>query len=208
MSDITTNVPYVSPKLDVRKVASAKDEGLRDTAAHWLFATPSECEYTEREFGVIAKAQNAIFEPRGDVTIGFVRKKLTIPYDEIKSKDLVLSEIFLALNPGASTTMMSHEGEIYECVGVVDGTMEHVEDVNGHNGLSSETYRTGDIFFSVNSSPSVVSHGFYHQLRNLNVVGLALSKITTLAEKNLAMKDGKFMKYGFNRPPNSYKPKV
>jgi len=229
------SLPYISPKLDVRIRPDSKDEGLKETAEFYLATPIEECDISYRDFGVIVKKPNYFQKvmPRMycfgnhlsaasvdsriyDYEFGTTESDDRLVLD--RHKQYVLSEIFLCLFPEASTVMMSHEGELFELVEVVGpGEMKLITgQPDGTKNQYIPRYLAGSSFFSVepkiNFLPSNFSNlgnetlfGFYHQLHNPDTDALELAHILMIAEKGMAMKDGNPMKYGINRPPNTWK---
>lgn len=163
------------------------------------------CELSPRGFGLIVRKPNEIKKlPQGLNAFGNDEQRVYAALD--KNKEYCVSEIVNILNPKSETPMMSHEGEIYELVKVLYGNVNYIEDTKDTRGILSENYHAGQIFISVCTVLGVrIPSGFYHQLKN-QTEKLSLMHVITIAKKSLAMKNGKVLKYGFNRPSNSYKP--
>ena len=164
----------------------------------------NECEPSPRDFGLIIKKPNEVKKLPSDglyISFGVHTQKMF----ELRNKQYVLSELILALNLRSETTMMSHEGEVYELVKVLYGEVDFVHQEDSK--IYVWDYSTGHMFLSVRPGHNIQRPiGFYHQLKNPNKE-LAGAYIMTVAEKKMGFKDGKLLKYGLNRPPNTYKAK-
>jgi len=182
---------------------------LERTVERFLAVPISECEQFEKSFGIIIKKPNYFMKPMPQLFTGEFEQLDT-------DKQYVFSELVQQLNPNSATKMMSHEGEIYEVVHVIGPAGLSFEQCSVrqpaagmHVSPFQERYKKGETFLAVDSdSPNEINkpRGFYHQLINFNTNIISLAHILIIAEKQMAVKDGKIMKYGINRPPNSYKP--
>lgn len=184
-------------------------ESLEKIAEQFLVVPLNECEKSERDFGTIIKKPNYFLKP---MLHWLFTEEL---FKELNpDKQYVFSELIQKLNPDSATGMRSHEGEIYEIVRVIESAMvfEHCRvkplRAGAHIGSTRQMYMKGQIFLAVDSDRHGANNlpfGFYHRLIN-DEKDISLSHILIIAEKQMAVKDGKIMKYGINRPPNSYKP--
>jgi hypothetical protein len=178
--------------------------GLEELVNHFLAVPLSECESSRRAFGLIIKKPNEMRKlPGGVLSISFGVQTQNMVEALKKGETYVISELILALNPNSETVMMSHEGEVYELVKVLHGDLDFVHQTESQMHIWN--YSEGSMFLSVRPSKNLPSPiGFYHQLKNPSQK-LSLAYIATIAEKELGFKDGKPLKYGLNRPPNTYK---
>ncbi len=177
-----------------------------DSIAEQYLAVPiAECEKSKREFGVIIKKPNYFQRPFPQLN----EKLKLLSYD----KHYVFSEMLLALNPKSTTTMMSHEGELYEIVQVLGpAPLNYVAhyfrvDPKIIMNFPEEKHNSRETFFAIDSNHldgNNLPEGFYHQLKNPSKSEFSLAHILLIAGKRWAIKDGQLMKYGINRPPNSY----
>jgi len=203
------NPTYISPKLHIETKPDSEDIGIKETAEFHLATPFEECESSRRDFGVIVKKPNYVQKPIS----GLYDKQLVLD----TNKPYVFSEMLLCLDPGTATVMMSHEGEILELVGVLgpDDVIYRTAYFPGCE-KTSHSFRQGESFFSIRPKfPEPNQHrnrealvadsfeGFYHQLDNPNNI-LNLSHIILVAERQMAVKDGKLMRFGINRPPNTW----
>lgn len=197
--------PYVSPKLDVKTAVSLDDTGFIETAEHYLKAPFSECSPFITDFGAVARKRNKVRLFPDAVTIRFGKMSQTLGACLDENKPYLISELFLALNPTARTQMSSHEYEIYELIKLISGDItyiEHNKQIPENTALVSGKHRTvhkeGDMFLSVCSDLfGQMPSGFYHRLENISEDTISLAHILLIAERELAMKDGKLMRYGF-----------
>jgi len=215
------DVPYISPKLSVETELDPKSEGFKETIEFHLAVPIGECDLSPRDFGMIVRKPNYFHKPiprllcfhNYESAEGFDLDYRELPID--RSKRYVLSEILIFLNPRAQTTMMSHEGEIFEAVDVIGpgGLTFRTADVIGGK-KTSKMFQAGESFFSVRPKSHYKSNqtkpasesfdGFYHRLENPASI-LNISHIALMAEMRMAMNNVEFMKYGIKRPPNTWK---
>jgi hypothetical protein len=214
--------PYISPKLDVRTTPNLTDRGLRETAEFYLATPIEECELSSRDFGVIVKKPNCFQKPitrlfcfhNYESGEGFELDDKELAID--RNIQYVFSEILLCLSPNASTTMMSHEGELFEVAEVVgpENLIYRTACSPGTNKVN-QSFQKGESFFAVRPAHGYrlgqksekplgeLFEGFYHRIENPRSV-INLSHIVLVAEKEMAVKDGVLMRYGINRPPNTW----
>lgn len=196
-------MPFISEKLG-RRIDSPNDEGLREMAEVYFKIPAGDCNFSQRDFGVIVKKPNYFL--RG---MSSLKPSLAISDALEPNKHYVFSEMLQALNPMAETVMMSHEGEIYELVDVIGphsiDFIEVQDDPEMGRSVIKTRYRPGSTFLSVEPSIRKLPFGFYHRIANGSDEGLSIAHILVIAEKSMAIKDGQLMKYGINRPPNSYR---
>ena len=201
---------YVPQEFDVQKSIPADIDvtqinGLEELVKNFLGVPLSECEPSPRNFGLIIKKPNEMKKLPGGLEISFGVQTQHMVEALKKDKVYVISELILALNPHSETAMMSHEGEVYELVKVLHGELDFVHQTDSQ--IHIWDYSAGSMFLSVRPvRESRLPIGFYHQLKNPNRE-LALAYIMAVAEKKMGFKNGKPLKYGLNRPPNSYKSK-
>ncbi len=199
---------YVPQEFDVQRsvpadIDVAQINGLEEIVKNFLGVPLSECEPSPRDFGLIIKKPNEVKKLPNGLKISFGTQTQSMVEALKKDKVYVASELILALNPNSKTAMMSHEGEVYELVKVLHGELDFIRQEDSQ--IHIWDYSAGHMFLSVRPGQNLQQPiGFYHQLRNPNKE-LAVAYIMTVAEKKLGFKDGKPLKYGLNRPPNTYK---
>jgi hypothetical protein len=182
--------------------------GLEETVAYHLDAPMGECKVEGRDFGLLVRKRNSLFNTHGDnlVSIDFKCLDFSWPSTGQGTKPntkYVYSELFEVLNPGASTLMFGHKGEVWEWAEVAYGAVDFVETTE--KGTTKARYVSNDdvmLFAAVFPSlkKGILPSGFYHRLENPSTTELALLHIVTIAEKSLGYKNGKFLEFGFNRP--------
>jgi len=193
----TLDTSYTNPldSLDVR--------GLDNLVLTNLFEHLENCQLSKRDFGIVVKKPNKVLP---------LISNLSNPGFPVVKKEYVVSESIMMLRANASTPMMSHEGEIFEVVGNIGpADIGYTEGFLGKNHFTARRHEPGEYFFSVNTKYNPVLgkygvEGFYHSLRALDGKSISISKITTVVDSDVAMKDGKLIEYGINRPPNTWKP--
>jgi hypothetical protein len=198
---------FIPQEFDVRKPISkdaniSQITGLEEIVREFLGMPLSECEPSPRDFGLIIKKPNEIKKLPDGLKISFGAQSQEMVEALKKDKMYVISELILALNPNSATAMMSHEGEVYELVKVLHGELDFAH--QSESQIHIWDYSAGHMFLSVRPGQNLqLPIGFYHQLKNPNKE-LAVAYIMTVAEKKMGFKDGKPLKYGLNRPPNTY----
>ena len=202
---------YVPQEFDVQKSIPADIDitqinGLEELVKNFLGVPLSKCEPSPRDFGLIIKKPNEVKKFPNGLYVSF-GAQTQLMFEVLKrSKPYVISELILALNPHSETAMMSHEGEVYELVKVLHGTLDFVHQTESQSHIWN--YSAGHMFLSVRPGRNLqLPIGFYHQLKNPNRE-LAVAYIMAVAEKKMGLKNGKPLKYGLNRPLNTYKPKA
>jgi hypothetical protein len=198
---------FIPQEFDVRKPISKDADisqitGLEEIVKDFLGVPLSECEPSPRDFGLIIKKPNEITKLPVGLDVSFGTQTQTMVEALKKDEAYVISELILALNPNSATAMMSHEGEVYELVKVLHGELDFAH--QSESQIHIWDYSAGHMFLSVRPGQNLqLPIGFYHQLKNPNME-LAVAYIMTIAEKKMGFKDGKPLKYGLNRPPNTY----
>jgi len=201
---------YVPKEFDVQKSIPADIDvtqinGLEELVKNFLGVPLSKCEPSPRDFGLIIRKPNEMKKLPSGLEISFGVRTQNMFEALKKDRTYVLSELLLALNPNSETVMMSHEGEVYELVKVLHGELDFVHQTDSQ--IHIWDYSAGHMFLSVRPGQNLqLPIGFYHQLKNPNM-GLAVAYIMTVAEKKMGFNGSKPLKYGLNRPPNSYKSK-
>lgn len=163
-----------------------------------------DLDVSTRPFGMIFKDRNYSFDFFMD----------EYPQEKFRalnpSKDYVISEMLLKLDSHESTVMMSHEKEVYEIAEVLHPAYAIMQ-----TGLRPEETRRFEIPLRtpvrivdsdvmVEDGSRMLPYGFYHKLENPHAHDI-LVHITTIAEWELCLdKNGVPLKYGFNRPSNSW----
>jgi len=212
------DVPYISPRLNTAARPDLEDRGLIETAEFYLATPFKNCETTSRDFGLIVKRPNYFQKPVPRLLCHNHESMEGLDLDDRevaidRNKQYVISEILLCIDPHEMTTMMSHEGELFEAVEVIGPSgLIYRTAPRPRTNSTGQPFERGESFFAVkprfgykpSQNPTEESfEGFYHRLENPNGI-TNLSHIVLLAEKEMAMKDGKLMKFGISRPPNTW----